>query len=98
VQASIDELELAEIEFTGQARQVDEILDPTVNEYVPTLQPIHSALPLMVLYLPGTHAKHSPLSTPVYPGIHLHSEGENCTVFEGHAKHTSDVLAPTVTE
>lgn len=44
---------------------------PTVPEYVPTAQSVHAAFPLLVLYLPATHAEHGPPSAPVYPALQV---------------------------
>ena len=90
VQAAMDELELTEIEFTGQATQVEETFDPTVDEYVPTLQSVQLALPLMFLYLPGTHAEHSPLFAPVYPAMHTQADLEGIAYeFAGQPVHNA---------
>jgi hypothetical protein len=38
-------------------------------EYVPAAQSVHAALPIAVLYFPGTHATHGPPSGPVNPAL-----------------------------
>ena len=49
----------------------------------------HSALPAVSLYLPATHAVHSPPSGPVYPALHLQSVNVSLPAveleFAGHA-------------
>lgn len=72
LQASIDELELGEIEFSGHDMQVDDVVAPNAPEYVFTPQSIQEELPLIVLYLPTAHAEHSLPSGPVNPALHTH--------------------------
>ena len=43
---------------------------PRVVEYLPIPQSEHSSDPIVTLNLPGTHAVHTPPSTPVYPALH----------------------------
>jgi hypothetical protein len=65
-------IELAEGEFAfkGHCKQVDEELALVVMEYVPGPQSLHDALPVIALYLPGSHAEQAPPSGPVVPGAH----------------------------
>jgi hypothetical protein len=69
LQASIDELELGEIEFPGHDMQADDVVVPRAPEYVLTPQSTQETLPLIVLYLPTAHAKQS---GPVNPALHTH--------------------------
>lgn len=64
-QTAIFELATAELECAGHAAQVTESDAAKVTEYVSTPQSVHARLPLLVLYLPGTHAEHRPPSAPV---------------------------------
>jgi hypothetical protein len=59
-QAAIDELELGEYESTGHVTQEEDVLAPSAVEYVLTSQPVHVALPGVVLYLPAAHEVHAP--------------------------------------
>jgi hypothetical protein len=102
VQAAMTELDAAELEFVGHVKHTDDVLAPTVVEYVPTPQSVHAALPLVVLYLPATQVEHTPPSGPVNPALHVQATMTELDapefVFAGHAKHTPDVVAPTVAE
>jgi hypothetical protein len=102
VQAATAVLEKGAFEFEGHVRQVDKALAPTAAEYVAVPQSVHVALPLVVLYLPATHPEHTPPSGPVNPALQVQAAMTelDTTEFEfvGHAKHTVDVLAPTVVE
>ncbi len=49
VQAASAGLAVGEMELAGQARQVVSTVAPTVVEYVPAPQSVHTALPLSVL-------------------------------------------------
>jgi hypothetical protein len=95
-------LDAAELEFAGHAIQADETVAPTVTEYVPLEQSKQAVDPLTSLYLPATHAVHVPPFTPVYPALHEHAVMTELELgafaFTGQAKHTPDVVAPTVTE
>jgi hypothetical protein len=95
-------LDAAELELVGHATQVDETVAPTVTEYVPLEQSKQAADPLTSLYLPATHAVHVPPFAPVYPELQVQlaiTELElGAFAFRGQAKHTPDVVAPTVVE
>jgi len=65
VQAASTELEIGELELVGHARQAAAAVAPTVVEYVPAAQSVHTTLPVAVLYLPATQAVHVPPSGPV---------------------------------
>ncbi len=96
------ELDTAELEFAGHDTQTAEAVDPTAIEYEPTPQSVHATLPLVVLYLPATQVEHTPPSGPVNPALQVQAAMAelDTTEFEfvGHAKHTPNVLAPTVVE
>ena len=95
-------LDAAELELAGHAIQVDETVAPTVTEYVPLEQSKQAVDPLTSLYLPATHAVHVPPFAPVYPALHEHAVMTELELgafaFRGQAKHTPDVLAPSVAE
>ncbi len=57
-QAATAELETGAFAFAGHAEHVDEALVPATAENFPASQSVHAALPLLVLYLPATHALH----------------------------------------
>jgi hypothetical protein len=63
---------------------------------------VQDTLPLVVLYLPTTHPEHTSPSGPVNPALHVQEATlvleTGAFEFEGHVKHTPDVLAPTVAE
>jgi hypothetical protein len=102
VQAVMTELDAAELEFVGHVKHTDDVLAPTVVEYVPTPQSVHATLPLVVLYLPATQVEHTPPSGPVNPTLQVQAAMTELDAaeleFVGHAKHTPNVLAPTVAE
>ncbi len=102
VQEATAVLDTAELEFVGQFTQVEVEVAPTTTEYEPTPQSVHATLPLVVLYLPATHIEHIPPFGPVNPALQVQAAiAELDTAefeFTGHAKHTDDVLAPTVAE
>ena len=66
MQPAMTELDVIEFEFAGQDTQATEAV---VGEYKPTPQSEHASLPMLVLYLPGTHAEQFPCG-PVYPCSH----------------------------
>jgi hypothetical protein len=96
------ELDTAELVFTGHDTHVDEAVAPTVTEYEPTPQSVHATLPLTVLYLPATHAVHTPPSAPVNPALQVQEVisvlETGAFEFRGHVKHVDEALAPTVVE
>ena len=102
VQAVMTELDTAEFEFVGQLTQTAEAVAPTATEYEPIPQSVHVTLPLVVLYLPETQVEHTPPSGPVKPALQVQAAMTELDttefVFAGHAKHTPDVVAPTVAE
>ena len=51
-------LAIGELELVGHARQVVATVAPTVVEYVPAPQSVHTSLPVAILYFPATHAAH----------------------------------------
>jgi hypothetical protein len=74
---------------------------PTVVEYFPAPQFVHTAFPEPVLYLPTTQFTQSPPSGPVEPALHLQSAfaplPSSEYEFDGQSPHVFDV-APTVVE
>ncbi len=102
IQAATDELEIGEYESTGHVMQVDDVLAPSASEYVSTPQPVHASLPLLVLYLPATHAAQTPPFAPVYPMLHVHATSTELEAGEseskGHTLQTDDVFAPSTPE
>jgi hypothetical protein len=71
-------------------------LAPAVAEKVPDTQSVHSALPLLDLDLPATHAVHVPPSAPVYPALQVQAE-LGLGGFE-LAEQVTQFVAPTVVE
>ena len=100
--AATSELELGAFVVAGQATQVDDALAPTVTEYVVIPQSVHAALPLLVLYLPATHAEHTPPSGPVNPALHIQAAIEELDTaeleFDTHDTHVAEAVAPTASE
>jgi hypothetical protein len=50
----------SELEFDGQTMHVEFAEAPSAVEYVPAPQSVHRADPVDALYLPASHAVHSP--------------------------------------
>ena len=105
IQAAIAELDTTEFEFTGHDTQVETAVAPTATEYEPTSQSVHATLPLIVLYLPATHAEQTPPSGPVLPASHpgtIHPFTDDVPLIEfeppGQVKHVDDVVAANVPE
>jgi len=69
VQLLAAELALGELELAGHARHAVAFVAPVVVEYVPAAQSVHVALPIAVLYFPGTQAVQGPPSGPVNPTL-----------------------------
>jgi hypothetical protein len=68
-------------------------------ELEPSGHVVHVALPDVVLYFPGSHAVHAPLSGPVKPGLHVHAElaaGEVELV--GHVRQVAAAVAALAVE
>jgi hypothetical protein len=65
VQAVRAALASGELELVGHPRQVVSTVAPTVVEYVPTAQLRHRDGPVVILYVPATHAVHVPPLGPV---------------------------------
>jgi hypothetical protein len=57
-QATTVVLETGAFAFAGHDEHVDKALAPTTAENFAASQSVHAALPLLVLYLPATHAVH----------------------------------------
>ena len=100
--AATSELELGAFALAGQATQVEDALAPTVTEYVVIPQPVHAALPLLVLYLPATHPEHTPPSGPVNPALHTQAAIAELDTpeleFATHDTHVAEAVAPTASE
>lgn len=100
--AATSELELGAFEFEAQAKQVDDVLAPTVTEYVAIPQSVHTVLPLLVLYLPATQTEQTPPCGPVNPALQVHPVIAELDVtefeFTGQETHVDTVDAPTVVE
>jgi hypothetical protein len=58
------ELPASEFEFDGQVRHVELLEVPTVGEYAPVPQSVHTSEPFVTLYFPATHSVHTPPSDP----------------------------------
>ena len=71
VQAARAELDIGELEPTGHTTQVVATVAPVVVEYVAAAQSVHTALPVMALYLPTAHAEQTPPFGPVKPTLHV---------------------------
>ena len=90
-------------ELAGHARHVVTSVAPDVAEYVPGTQTLHETLPVIVLYLPATHAVHGTPSGPLKPALHVHSVDaaqplHDAPVLAGHARHVAAAVAPIVAE
>jgi hypothetical protein len=98
----MSELDAAELVFTGHEIHVEEVVAPTATEYKPTPQSVHATLPLLVLYFPATHPKHTPPSGPVNPALQVQAAITELDAaeleFNGHDTHVAEAVAPTVTE
>ncbi len=71
MQAASAEVEIGELELVGHPIQVVATVAPVVAKYVPVVQSVHIALPVAILYLPTTHAVHTPPSGPVNPRLQV---------------------------
>jgi len=69
VQLLAAELAFGELELAGHARHAVALVAFVIVEYVPAAQSVHAALPIAVLYFPGTHATQGPPSGPLNPGL-----------------------------
>jgi len=101
-QSAIAELDAAAFAFAGHALHVDDAFAPTATEYVASPQSVHTALPVPVLYLPATHAKHAPPSAPVYPALQVQAVPDEPPAGEfapaGQLVQTVALLAPVTAE
>jgi hypothetical protein len=72
---------------------------PTTPENVLFGQSVHSALPISVLNVPATHARHGPPSGPVYPRLHTQTalDPADCE-FAGQLEHAPTDVAPVTME
>jgi hypothetical protein len=71
VHVVIAELPTGELEASGQLRHVSEVFAPSVQEYVPSEQSVHTAVPFATLYLPTAHRTHGPPFGPVDPASQM---------------------------
>jgi hypothetical protein len=102
VQATRTELEIGELEPAGHVTQVVATVAPGVVEYVAAAQSVHTALPVLILYFPGTHAEQTPLSGPVKPTLHVQAARAELEIGElepaGQATQVVATVAPDVVE
>ena len=95
-------LGLGELELAGHARQVDSSVAPAVAEYLSAAQSVQTALPVVVLYLPATHAVHGPPLGPVNPTLQVQAMRVKLAIGElelvGHVRQVVATVAPTVVE
>lgn len=65
-------------------------------------QAVHTALPVVVLYFPVTHAEHAPPFAPVYPTINVQAATAELGLGElelaGHGRQVSTAVAPNIAE
>ena len=101
-QAVETELPTSEFEFVEHATHVDSSSAPTDAEYVPIPQSMHSSVPAVVLYFPGTQSKHSPPFGPVDPALHVQSRisllDAGASELLGHCLHALEDVAPSASE
>ncbi len=92
VQALTDALALGELELVRHGIHAAQCA-PTVVEYVPAPQSVHTALPVAILYLPATQAVHAPPAGPVNPALQIQSVRATLVVGElepaGQLKHAA---------
>jgi len=62
-----------ELEFVGHVKHVETFVAPSVAEYVPLSQSVHTPDPVSSLYVPATHSEHALPSGPVDPALHEHA-------------------------
>jgi hypothetical protein len=90
-------LEIGELELAGHPIQVVAIVAPTVVENVPAEQSVQTALPVAILYLPATHAVHTPPSGPVNPTLQVQALRATLAIgefeFVGHSVHCDSAIA-----
>jgi hypothetical protein len=102
IQELMDELAMEEVEPAGHARHVSVVVAAGVAEYMPAAQSAHTALPVVVLYLPATHAVHVPPFGPEKPALQVHTNTVELASGElelvGHARHVVATVAASVVE
>jgi hypothetical protein len=87
-------------ELLAHNTQVPASVAPTVVEYVPAAQLSQTALPLVVLYFPTTHAVHGPPFGPEKPTLQVQAASSEPARGEleavGHATQVAAAEAPVV--
>jgi hypothetical protein len=75
------------------------LVEPATPENVSFAQTVHAALPISILNVAGTHARHGPSSGPVYPLLHRHKtlDPADCE-FAGHDEQAEIDAAPVTLE
>ena len=95
-------LDPADSEFAGQLEHAKLDVAPAALENVFAEQFVHTAVPVTVLYLPGTHSAHGPPFAPLAPALHVHAVIRELPATElemfGQLRQTSELFAPSVPE
>jgi hypothetical protein len=91
------------LEPAGHATQVVAIVAPDVVEYVAAAQSVHTALPVLILYLPTAHAEQTPPLGPVKPMLQVQLASalqppHEAPELAGHARQVVATVAPNVVE
>ena len=95
-------LEPPDCEFAPQFEHAKLEVAPITVEKVFAEQLVHTDVPVIVLYLPGTHREHGPPFAPVAPVLQVHDVIKELPATElelsGQLRHVSELLAPSVPE
>jgi hypothetical protein len=95
-------LDPADCESAGHDEHDEIDVAPVTLENVFSGQFAHSAVPVAVLYLPGTHREHGPPFGPLAPVLQVHAVTTELPETElelsGQLKHLSELFAPCVPE
>jgi len=95
-------LDPADCEFAGHVEHAEIDVAPVTLENVLAEQFVHSAVPVAVLYLPGTHRAHGPPFGPLAPVLQVQPVIAEVLAKElelsGQRRHLSEVFAPCVPE
>jgi hypothetical protein len=89
-------------EFAGHVEHAEIDVAPITLEKVFAEQLVHTAVPITVLYFPGTHNAHGPPFGPVAPALQVQAVSAELLTTEldmlGQLTHVSELLAPILPE
>jgi len=95
-------LEPPDCEFAPQFEHTKTDVAPITLEKVFAEQLVHTAVPVTLLYLPGTHNAHGPPLGPLAPVLQIHDVTTELPATElelsAQLRHLSELFAPSVPE